>query len=55
MDAGISESVHCLVYAAPRVDIPELIIIKDQLLSKYGKDLLDRTSTYANDFVHPRV
>ncbi|KAJ3367169.1 Vacuolar protein sorting-associated protein ist1 [Kappamyces sp. JEL0680] len=55
LDAGISEAVHALVYAAPRVDIAELTVIRDQLISKYGRDLQDRTNSFASDFVNPRI
>jgi vacuolar protein sorting-associated protein IST1 len=55
LDAGIAEAVTVLVYAAPRVDIQELSIIREQLIQKYGKDLVEKTTTFAKDHVNPRV
>jgi hypothetical protein len=55
MDPGIQESVHVIVYAAPRVDIQELTIIREQMILKYGKELVDKTTTNAKDYVNPRV
>ncbi|KAH6580015.1 hypothetical protein BASA61_004481 [Batrachochytrium salamandrivorans] len=37
-DPAISEAVNTIIYAAPRVDIKELHFVRDQLISKYGKD-----------------
>lgn len=55
LDPGISEAVYALVYAAPRVDVLELHVIRDQLVAKFGKELVERTSTHALEFVNPRV
>lgn len=55
MDGGISEAVHAIVYAAPRVDVQELTIIRDQLIMKYGKDLNDNCNLHPHDHVNPRV
>ena len=55
MDVGISEPIHALVYAAPRVDIVELVVVRDQLIKKYGKDLVERTNGHALECVNPRV
>ncbi|OAJ43489.1 hypothetical protein BDEG_26847 [Batrachochytrium dendrobatidis JEL423] len=37
-DPGIAEAVNTIIYAAPRIDIKELHFVRDQLVSKYGKD-----------------
>lgn len=37
-DDLLAPTVKSIIYAAGRVEVPELLRIKDQLLSKYGKD-----------------
>lgn len=55
LDPGISEAVCALIYAAPRVDVTELTAIREQLINKFGKELLDRINNNALECVNPRV
>ena len=54
-DPAISESVNTLIYAAPRVDVQELLQVRDQLLSKFGKEFGLAAMENHNDVVNPRV
>lgn len=40
MDPGVAESIMVVIFAAPRVDIKELIGVRDQLALKHGKDFI---------------
>jgi vacuolar protein sorting-associated protein IST1 len=55
LDPGISEAVCALIYAAPRVDVTELTAIREQLINKFGRELLDRINNNALECVNPRV
>ncbi|CAG8681762.1 10551_t:CDS:2, partial [Racocetra fulgida] len=37
-DPSISEAVNTLIYAAPRSEIKELSLVRDQLIAKFGKE-----------------
>jgi len=43
LDPSIEEAVFSLCYAAPRVEVPELASVRDQLLAKYGKQMEQKT------------
>jgi vacuolar protein sorting-associated protein IST1 len=47
--------VNSIIYAAPRVGIPELTQIRDQLLSKFGKEFGLAAMENQNDVVSSRV
>lgn len=47
-DEQLAPIVKSVIYAAGRVDIPELGRIKDQLLSKYGKEWSDLAASGAD-------
>ncbi|KAJ3325181.1 Vacuolar protein sorting-associated protein ist1 [Boothiomyces sp. JEL0866] len=55
MDQGVSESIYAIVYAAPRVNIQEITIIREQLLLKYGKILHENIINHPQNFVNPRI
>ncbi|KAI8902031.1 regulator of Vps4 activity in the MVB pathway-domain-containing protein, partial [Globomyces pollinis-pini] len=55
LDPGITEAVYVIIYAAPRVDIQELTIIREQLVMKYGKELLENCNTNPDQFVNSRI
>lgn len=42
MDKGLEEPISSILWATPRIqsDIPELVVISDQLAIKYGKEYL---------------
>ncbi|CAG8600112.1 1450_t:CDS:2 [Ambispora leptoticha] len=54
-DPGIQEAVYTLIYAAPRSEIKELNMVRDQLISKYGKEFaltaIDNKDNCVNDRV----
>ncbi|RKO98571.1 hypothetical protein CXG81DRAFT_15745, partial [Caulochytrium protostelioides] len=54
-DDGIAESVHTLMYAAPRCDIKELAQVREGLVAKYGKDLAQAAMANATGLVNPRL
>lgn len=37
-DSGIREGVCSIIYAAPRIEVKELQILRDMLMHKYGRD-----------------
>lgn len=37
-DPGISEGVCSIIHAAPRTEVKELLILRDMLMHKYGRD-----------------
>ena len=55
LDAGISEPVYAIVFAAPRVNIKELEDIKHQFQHKYGRELIDNANNNPDIFVNPKV
>jgi vacuolar protein sorting-associated protein IST1 len=47
--------VATLIYAAPRVDIPELLVVRQQFRSKYGKKFEEDAMTNAGGVLNERV
>mmetsp|Transcript_1114 Transcript_1114/g.2212 ORF Transcript_1114/g.2212 Transcript_1114/m.2212 type:complete len:344 (-) Transcript_1114:3754-4785(-) len=47
--------VSTLIYAAPRIDIPELVIIRKQFRAKYGKKFEEDALNNANNVLNERV
>lgn len=37
-DPGISEGVCSIIHAAPRTEVKELLVLRDMLMHKYGRD-----------------
>lgn len=54
-DSAISEAVNTLIYAAPRSEVKELHMVRDQLISKYGRDFAAAAMENRNEVVNPRV
>jgi len=48
-------SVSTLIYAAPRLDIPELVTIRKQFRSKYGKKFEEDAMNNVNNVLNERV
>ncbi len=48
-------AVATLLYAAPRVDISELLEVKNQLTKKYGKKFVEEVTALDSGHVNPRV
>jgi vacuolar protein sorting-associated protein IST1 len=55
VDPSISEAVYVMIYSAPRVDVQEITIIREQLLLKYGKELAEHCNVNPTEYVNPRV
>ncbi|CAG8446817.1 5263_t:CDS:2 [Ambispora gerdemannii] len=54
-DPGIQEAVYTLIYAAPRSEIKELSSVRDQLISKYGKEFAMNAIDNKDNCVNDRV
>jgi len=48
-------SISTLMYAAPRVDIPELLVIRKQFTAKYGKKFDEEAMGNVGDILNERV
>ncbi|KAI8915697.1 regulator of Vps4 activity in the MVB pathway-domain-containing protein, partial [Gorgonomyces haynaldii] len=55
VDPGISESLIVVLYAAPRIDIKELMNFREQMVYKLGKDFVLGCSDNYKGNVNPRV
>ena len=51
----LKEAVSSLLYAAPRCDIPELMVIRDQLTKKFGKEFVSAASENRDFAVNQRI
>jgi vacuolar protein sorting-associated protein IST1 len=54
-DPAIQEAVHTIIYAAPRCEVKELHLVKDQLSSRYGKEFVTSALENRGDLVNRRV
>ncbi|CCX05470.1 Similar to IST1 homolog; acc. no. P53990 [Pyronema omphalodes CBS 100304] len=54
-DPGLEEAVKTLLYAAPRMEIKELTVIRQLLAEKYGKDFALSAMENLDSKVAPRV
>lgn len=55
MDPGVAESVAAILFAAPRLNIKELLVIRDQLTFKYGKQFTGECLQNKNGCINPKV
>jgi vacuolar protein sorting-associated protein IST1 len=53
--SDLISTVATLIYAAPRVDIPELVIIRKQFRAKYGKKFEEAALTNEGGILNERV
>jgi vacuolar protein sorting-associated protein IST1 len=51
----IKEAVATLIYAAPRIDVKELAIIREQLIIKFGKEFGMECMSNTNNIVNARI
>ncbi|KAF2070405.1 hypothetical protein CYY_008275 [Polysphondylium violaceum] len=49
------ESIHTLVYAAQRLQVPELHLVSQHLKAKFGKQINQENSQCCNGFVNPNI
>ncbi|KAF9586030.1 hypothetical protein BGW38_010302 [Lunasporangiospora selenospora] len=54
-DPAIIEAVNTIIYAAPRSEVKELLLVRDQLGAKFGRDFVTNASENKDDSVNPRV
>ncbi|KAJ3076028.1 hypothetical protein HDU98_005977 [Podochytrium sp. JEL0797] len=54
-DKSIEEAVNTIIYAASRVDVKELLVIREQLAVKFGRDFEMGALENANECVNSRV
>ncbi|KAI9003149.1 regulator of Vps4 activity in the MVB pathway-domain-containing protein [Gaertneriomyces semiglobifer] len=54
-DQAISEAVNTIIYAAPRVEVKELQIVRDQLIRKFGSEFAAAAMENQNDVVNERI
>ena len=54
-DISLSECVNSLIYAAPRIEIPEMLKIRDLLIMKFGKEFGRSAMENKNDVVNSRI
>jgi vacuolar protein sorting-associated protein IST1 len=54
-DPAIAEAVNTLIYAAPRSEIKELGLVRDQLIGKYGKEFALNAIENRDNCVNERI
>ncbi|KAF9184146.1 hypothetical protein BGZ51_003543 [Haplosporangium sp. Z 767] len=54
-DPAITEAVNTIIYAAPRSDVKELLLVRDQLAAKFGRDFVTNAMENADESVNPRI
>jgi len=51
----LKEAVCTIIYAAPRIDIKELLVVRQQLLLKYGREFVMEATSNRDNCVNARV
>ncbi|KAF9433860.1 hypothetical protein BGZ76_008887 [Entomortierella beljakovae] len=54
-DPAIAEAVNTIIYAAPRSEVKELSLVRDQLAAKFGRDFVSNALENKDESVNPRV
>ena len=54
-DPGVLEAVVTLIYAAPRIEVKELLQVRDQLIAKFGKEFAIAAVSNTQGLVNSRV
>ncbi|KAJ3186246.1 hypothetical protein HDU85_007686 [Gaertneriomyces sp. JEL0708] len=54
-DQAVSEAVNTIIYAAPRVEVKELQVVRDQLIRKFGSEFATAAMENQNDVVNQRL
>ncbi|KAG0343716.1 hypothetical protein BG004_005053 [Podila humilis] len=54
-DPAILEAVNTIIYAAPRSEVKELLLVRDQLAAKFGRDFITIAMENKDDSVNPRI
>ncbi|KAF9926701.1 hypothetical protein FBU30_003777 [Linnemannia zychae] len=54
-DPAIIEAVNTVIYAAPRSEIKELLLVRDQLTAKFGREFVTNAMENKDESVNPRI
>ncbi|KAF9939720.1 hypothetical protein BGZ65_009717 [Modicella reniformis] len=54
-DPAIIEAVNTIIYAAPRSEVKELLLVRDQLVAKFGRDFAANAMENRDESVNPRI
>ncbi|KAF8938433.1 regulator of Vps4 activity in the MVB pathway-domain-containing protein [Dissophora ornata] len=54
-DPAIIEAVNTIIYAAPRSEVKELLLVRDQLAAKFGRDFATNAMENKDESVNPRI
>ncbi|KAJ2549045.1 Vacuolar protein sorting-associated protein ist1 [Coemansia sp. RSA 1933] len=54
-DDGVSEAAASIIYASTRLDVKELVMLREMLVAKYGKDAVLRAMDGKDANVSPRL
>ncbi|KAG0360363.1 hypothetical protein BGZ54_009586 [Gamsiella multidivaricata] len=54
-DPAITEAVNTIIYAAPRSEVKELLLVRDQLTAKFGRDFATNAMENKDESVNPRI
>ncbi|KAF9139874.1 hypothetical protein BGX30_007371 [Mortierella sp. GBA39] len=54
-DPAITEAVNTVIYAAPRSEVKELLLVRDQLAAKFGRDFVTNAMENKDESVNPRI
>ncbi|GJJ70624.1 vacuolar protein sorting-associated protein IST1 [Entomortierella parvispora] len=54
-DPAIIEAVNTVIYAAPRSEVKELLLVRDQLAAKFGREFVSNAMENKDESVNPRI
>ncbi|KAF9967699.1 hypothetical protein BGZ73_000402 [Actinomortierella ambigua] len=54
-DPAILEAINTVIYASSRSEVKELLILRDQLAAKYGRDFVNNALENKDESVNPRI
>ncbi|KAF9966282.1 hypothetical protein BGZ70_002786 [Mortierella alpina] len=54
-DPAITEAVNTIIYAAPRSEVKELLLVRDQLAAKFGREFVTNAMENKDESVNPRI
>ncbi|KAF9109390.1 hypothetical protein BGX27_007666 [Mortierella sp. AM989] len=54
-DPAIGEAVNTIIYAAPRSEVKELLMVRDQLAAKFGREFVTNAMDNKDESVNPRI
>ncbi|KAG0212400.1 hypothetical protein BGX28_006369 [Mortierella sp. GBA30] len=54
-DPAITEAVNTIIYAAPRSEVKELLLVREQLTAKFGREFVTNAMENKDESVNPRI